>query len=593
MTRARGTAAGRARGSIDELPSGAFRVRVYAGVDPVTKRRHNLTEIIPPGRDAERRARAARDRLVSQVEERRNPRTSATVDQLLERYLDQFDGAPKTLTLYHGYIRKHISPFLGHIKVGALDADALDSFYAELRRCRDHCAGRRFVQHRVKGKHECDQRCGPHQCRPLSATTIRHMHFILSGAYKRAVRWKWVTISPVAQAEPPSAPKPNPQPPTSEQAVRIVNEAWKDPDWGALVWVAMTTGARRGELCALRWSTIELGEDREVMWLRRAISWTDDGWVEGDLKTHQQRRIAVDPETAKVLREHRDRCLSRARSLGLELRDDGFVFSGDPDGRSFATPGGVSQRYDRLASRLGIKTTIHKLRHYSATELISAGVDVRTVAGRLGHSGGGVTTLRTYTAWVSEADQRAASGIASSMPRRPTAVDATERAKTDPQNPFEKIAADLRRRILAGELGDGDTAPTEKQLAAEHGVAAGTAHRAMQLLQTPMGQLVPGAAGARVLHRDRPLPGDDDDAVRVGAHSPGGREPAAQHLTESGVAPRVAVAEVGRGHLLQNVAIGLLDEHVGHCVANAAGDQNKPRDMVTEATQAIARIIKT
>lgn len=43
---------------------------------------------------------------------------------------------------------------------------------------------------------------------------------------------------------------------------------------------------------------------------------------------------------------------------------------------------------------------------------------------------------------------------------------------------------------------------------------------------------------------------------------------------------------------LQNVAIGLLDEHVGHCVANAAGDQNKARDMVTEATQAIARIIK-
>jgi CsoR family transcriptional regulator, copper-sensing transcriptional repressor len=44
---------------------------------------------------------------------------------------------------------------------------------------------------------------------------------------------------------------------------------------------------------------------------------------------------------------------------------------------------------------------------------------------------------------------------------------------------------------------------------------------------------------------------------------------------------------------LQNVAIGLLDEHVGHCVANAAaaGDQNKARDMVTEATRAIAGII--
>ena len=44
-----GTAAGRTRGSIDELPSGTLRVRVYAGQDPVSKRRHDLIEIISPG----------------------------------------------------------------------------------------------------------------------------------------------------------------------------------------------------------------------------------------------------------------------------------------------------------------------------------------------------------------------------------------------------------------------------------------------------------------------------------------------------------------------------------------------------------------
>jgi hypothetical protein len=112
-------------------------------------------------------------------------------------------------------------------------------------------------------------------------------------------------------------------------------------------------------------------------------------------------------------------------------------------------------------------------------------------------------------------------------------------------------------------------------------------------LQTPVGQLVPGAAGARVLHRDRPLPGDDDDAVRVGAHSPGGREPAAQHLTESGVAPRVAVAEVGRcvGDAVADVFVEQADRDVLQEVTS--GDQNKARDMVTEATQDIARIIKT
>jgi site-specific recombinase XerD len=76
----------------------------------------------------------------------------------------------------------------------------------------------------------------------------------------------------------------------------------------------------------------------------------------------------------------------------------------------------VTQRYGRLVARLGIKSHLHALRHYSATELIAAGVDVRTVAGRLGHGGGGATTLRVYAAWLSEADQRAAGVLAGRMP---------------------------------------------------------------------------------------------------------------------------------------------------------------------------------
>ena len=56
VTRSLGTDARRARGSIDELPSGALRVRVYAGLDPVSKRRHYLSEIIDAGPGADRRA---------------------------------------------------------------------------------------------------------------------------------------------------------------------------------------------------------------------------------------------------------------------------------------------------------------------------------------------------------------------------------------------------------------------------------------------------------------------------------------------------------------------------------------------------------
>ncbi|MCA1673186.1 MAG: hypothetical protein LC799_13645 [Actinobacteria bacterium] len=129
------------------------------------------------------------------------------------------------------------------LQVGALDADVFDSFYAELRHCRDHCDGWRYTDHRTTWAHECDTRCRPHQCRPLGAATIRQIHFILSGALKRAVRWRWLSTNPIVQAEPPPAPKPNPQPSTAQEAGRILAAAWVDPDWGTLVRLAVVTAS--------------------------------------------------------------------------------------------------------------------------------------------------------------------------------------------------------------------------------------------------------------------------------------------------------------------------------------------------------------
>jgi len=410
----------RQQGGVEELASGALRVRVYAGVDPVTKQPHYLRETIPAGPNAWTLAEQTRTRLLNEVNERRNPRTSSTVTQLLRRYLDQWAGERTTLKTYRHYVGNHVEPLIGHVKVGTLDADMLDSFYAELRRCRVHCSGkaRGQVDHRTKRPHTCDSRCRAHKCKPLGSSSIRQIHFILSGAYKKAVRWRWVAISPIAQAEPPAAKKPNPSPPSTTDAARIVTEAWKDLDWGTLVWLTMVTGARRGEQCGLRWKHIDL--EQAVLTYERSIGQDEDGTWEKDTKQHQQRRNALDPETVTVLAEHRSRCEQRAAAIGIVLTGDEFVFSTTPDGSQHLKPASLGQRYGRLATRLGIKTSLHKLRHYSATELIKAGVDIRTVAGRLGHGGGGATTLRVYTAWVSEADQRASLSPHALTPRTRT-----------------------------------------------------------------------------------------------------------------------------------------------------------------------------
>lgn len=490
----------RPRGSIEELPSGSLRVAVYAGIDPVSKRRHYLRETVPAGPNAHREAEKVMRRLATQVDERRSPRTGATVDQLLDKHFEMADLDRSTLSTYKGYADRHIRPLIGTTKVGAIDGALFDSFYAELRRCRAHCDRRPFTEHRTPRDHECDARCRPHVCRPLAAGTIRQIHFILSGALKRAVRWRWIATNPIVEAEPPSAPRPNPQPPTVAEAAQILDEAWKrDPVWGLLVWLVMVTGQRRGELCAIRWGDLDL--DRGVLTLARSIGQRDGEVWEKDTKTHQQRRLTLDEHTVELLRAHHDLCRREAEQVDATLGRDAFVFSRSPDGSTHLLPDSVGQRYGKLARKLGIATTLHKLRHYTATELIAAGVDPRTVAGRLGHGGGGTTTLRVYSAFVEEADQRASASLFARLPQRPAAATPVRTAPDGfmAKYPYERLAVEVKAEIDAGEWVSGQALPSLKEIAFARGRSTATVQRAVKMLaEWGYVQVTPGR-GAKIL----------------------------------------------------------------------------------------------
>jgi integrase len=339
-----------------------------------------------------------------------------------------------------------------------------------------------------------------HSCQPLGAATIRQIHFIISGALKRAVRWGWISSNPIVFAETPPAPKAKPRPPSPEEAARILTEAWADPEWGTLVWLAIVTGVRRGELCALRWVDVDLSTG--VISVSRSIGQRNRDTWEKDTKDHQHRRIAVDEETVGILAEHRRRLEDRCAALDEPPPADAFVFSLAPDNSTYMRPNSVSERYSDLADRLGIATSLHKLRHYSATELIAAGVDIRTVAGRLGHGGGGTTTLRVYAAWVSESEQRAAGNLGARMPARPSEPPVRRPRADRAQYPYEVVAAALREQIESGQLIVGEFLLGMKALAATYGVAVGTAHRAVSLLvESGLVEVVAGR-GTRVGRAD-------------------------------------------------------------------------------------------
>jgi integrase len=418
----------------------SFQVIVYAGLDPLTGRKLYLRESTTDEAEAQRILR----RLTAQVDEQRHAKTNASFRTAMEAWLRTHEVEETTRASYAMYARVHLYPTFGDEPIGKVSPQLLEEFYAELRRCSARCNGRPYVEHRVAGPHECrtvkHRRrpgrppaagypphdcaetactvvvCPPHVCTPLSAATVRRIHFAVRGVLAAAERWGWITSNAAVVVRKPRAPAPQPEPPTVAQAARIIDAAWAEDDyWGTLVWLVMVTGMRRAELLALRWSDVDL--DTGTVTVRRNYVRVNRKSIEKDTKTHQMRRLALDPTTVEILVEHRARYATTCRELDVPPRDDAFLFSYRPAHNRSCDPSGVSHRYARMCAGLGIDSHLHALRHYSATELLTAGVDLRTVAGRLGHGGGGATTLRVYAAWVGEADRRAAELLSSRMTR--------------------------------------------------------------------------------------------------------------------------------------------------------------------------------
>ncbi|MEV6268984.1 hypothetical protein AB0L64_17565 [Kribbella sp. NPDC051936] len=122
---------------------------------------------------------------------------------------------------------------------------------------------------------------------PLADNSILAIHWILSGAFDRGVNWNWIGKNPIEQADKPSMPKPDPQPPTAAETAQLINGAYAiDDDWGEFIFAKATTGNRRSEHFALQWRHFEdppppVDPDEEpepaVVVVRQALYKADDG----------------------------------------------------------------------------------------------------------------------------------------------------------------------------------------------------------------------------------------------------------------------------------------------------------------------------
>jgi integrase len=165
-------------------------------------------------------------------------------------------------------------------------------------------------------------------------------------------------------------------------------------------------GARRGELCALRWSHINF-ERGEILVAGSVIYVPGQPLIDKDTKTHAERRVAVGADTLEALRTHRIRAAETALASGVTLGPNAYVFSHTPDGQAPIRPDYMTHRFTVLAKRLNVACRLHDLRHFMVTQLVAGGVDWRTVSGRAGHADGHMT-LGTYAHFQQAQDRMAA-----------------------------------------------------------------------------------------------------------------------------------------------------------------------------------------
>jgi integrase len=170
---------------------------------------------------------------------------------------------------------------------------------------------------------------------------------------------------------------------TPEQ-LRTFLEQTGDHHLGPLIRVAAMTGLRRGELCGLRWTDVDL--DAAALTVQQTIVTVENKPVVDDVKSaHSRRTIDLDPATVAVLRRHRVAQLEWRMLAGPGWTDTGLVFT-DAAGLAWH-PDTITGTVQRLIDRSGLpRITLHGLRHVHVTHLLVAGVDPKTVSARAGHA---------------------------------------------------------------------------------------------------------------------------------------------------------------------------------------------------------------
>lgn len=336
-----------------------WEVRAYAGRDPLTGKDSYTSQTVRGGR---REAEKLLVQLVAKLD-REGPTARHTVSELLAAHIDHLEARgreARTIEGYRSIARQVANDRIGRLPLSKVGVKTVDDYYVRLK------------------------------SQGLSPGSIQRYHALMRAAFRQAMAWGWAPSNPVQLATAPSGPRVGRRIPRPGIVAALINEALssRNPENGVALRLLAAAGARRGEVCGLRWRDVDL--DAGIVRIRAAVAQLADGsLVVKEPKSHQQRQVAIDSQTVDLLRRHESEQSEVFAALGVAPPNDGYALADllvDPTGRTPIMPNRLTQAFSRVRDRVpgAEDLRLHDLRHWYASTQLDAGEPLPAVAARIG-----------------------------------------------------------------------------------------------------------------------------------------------------------------------------------------------------------------
>lgn len=375
----------------------SYTIRVYHGYDGQGKRLKPYTMTYKPAPNmTAKQIEKELQKISIEFEERCKNGMTGNADRItLEEYSKIYLEAkiktlsPSTFEFYERAIKNKILPALGFHKVNQIKPPHIQAFINQLSGI-------------TKQKRD-----GTNSIEPLKPASIRRYLTVVQSIFKLAVKQNIIQSSP-AKAELLEIPRvvaPKIEIFTKQEAAEMLSYLeLEDLQFQVFIQLAIMTGARRGELTALKFSDFDYVNNKVTI-ERAAVKLKGQPTQIKPPKDYEVRTLAVNPyciDLVKLLRVQKDK---QAEAVGNQWNEHDWLFT--QDNGEIMNPQTPTKQFSKFLARNHLKhRKLHSLRHTSATLLLYGGVNIKQVQERLGH--GDITTTNKYLHYISEADEQAA-----------------------------------------------------------------------------------------------------------------------------------------------------------------------------------------